>query len=57
MTALELIYWMQRPHVAGKFHELCKFEAVVWVCVMACAQLGMNLNDSRFPGLKPAETA
>lgn len=53
MTAIDTIMRMQMPVCEGRFRDLCKFEAVVWVCVMAAARLGLNVNDSRFPDYRP----
>ncbi|CAN7391288.1 hypothetical protein [Neorhizobium sp. LjRoot104] len=54
MTALETIFQMQRPVSTGWFSHLCRFEAVVWVCVVAAAKLGMNFNDGRYPTFRVA---
>lgn len=49
MTALATIYDMQTPAISGPFRERCKFEATMWACIMAAAQLGWNVNDERMP--------
>lgn len=53
MTALELIFQTQRPVWAGSICDYIRFEMIPWVCVLAAAHLGMNINDSRFPTVRP----
>lgn len=52
-TAICTIWNAQMPIWKGLMRDLCGFEAVVWVSIMACVKLGLNFNDSRFLGLKP----